>query len=437
MIQNPKQNDTVKDLAITVEGKGIPYTNIEIDGGTQKATGDTDSQGLFAVPIQLDPNFNEYTLHISDNLGNEASLHLVRDTAPPIVGSAIFSPEKPEEGTNTLLVVQSEPGLPFMALKMGEEEFQLKEDLTKPGIYQLLFTAPKAGDFQPIIRTTDQAGNALEMMVSFSVLSKMLPTVQNVKAEAHAGSVDLTWDAVKSEPVDKYRIYIAENGGEFSSNLDADAKTTKATVTGLNAGVPYTFAVTALKDTRESTKSEPVTATPLGLTMTVTPQKEALSIEWSAQAALPIATFQIEYGADAEHLDEKRAVAGGDIAAGEKRAIVLHDLLPGVQYFVRMTPIATTGEPIQDLIANGNGTPLAVDGFHPSAGDPLPFSASTQFPQIQQHTTENPQTGLPTFAWSLAGGTAVLLALLQWHRHRSKRYTTEFMRMMEAQYRRI
>jgi len=259
-----------------------------------------------------------------------------------------------------------------------------------------------------------------------------------VKAEARANEADLTWDPPKDGTPDKYRVYVGEESGNYAYNLDTDQPTPQAQVTGLKPGATYYFAITALQGDRESEKSAEVTAVPLGLTLAVTPKKEALFIEWAVQAQMPIGSFTLEYGVAEDDLSEKRIIPGGDLRPGAKRSLTLRDLLPGVTYSIRLTPVTTTGDPIQELVNTAQGTPESDSGFHPAAGDPLPFLPAA----LQDLVTGAPQgiqnvaSGVPPMAWYAVAAIALAFATWRWNRHRMERDAIRFLQRMEAHYHR-
>ncbi len=433
-IDSPAQNSTVGGATVLLEGSTQPFTNIFVSGGVDKSAGESDEAGRFSIPVQLDENQGEYTFHITDDAGGDISLHLVRDADPPIIEDPSVAPDTPEEGASTLLVAHSEPGLASLGLQIGAERMQLQEDGTRPGTYQLLFTAPRAGSYQPVLTARDPAGNITNLSMTLTVLAKKLPTVQHLRATPQKAAVSLSWDPVTNEPVDHYKIYVAEGPdmGTYAYSLETDdASRTGAVVTGLKTGAPYAFAVTAVADERESDKSEPVLARTLGLLLTVDPQPEALAAEWSFPVATSVQSFLLEYGAH-EELTEQRTIPGGDIKANEKRSLMLRDLLPGVEYFIKLTPIATTGEPLEDLVATGNGTPLNSDG-HFAAPDQLP-PLSTIHPVAP--TATQPGSGIPPPAlWGIIAA-AVLLILWQAKRMGRRQAERKFFRTMEARYHR-
>ncbi len=438
VISSPQPDSTVGTAPVTIEGNDIPYTNISVAGGTDKVTGDTDSTGHFSISVPLDPSYNEYTLQITDSQGSDASLHLIRDTEPPALRSATFAPEKPKQGEMTLLVVQSEPGLASVSMNLSGEDLALKEDTTKLGTYQLLFSAPKAGDYQPTITATDAAGNEMQMRVLLTTVSPSLPIAQNLQAQPFTGAVNLTWDPITTDTIDKFRVYVGDHEGDFAYTIDTKSATPGARVTGLQANTTYYFAVTTIKGDLESDKSAVVTARPAGLSLTVTPDTQALNLAWSFSSNTSVASFEIDYGVDANNLTEKRAMAGGDMQADEARNLTLRDLLPGIPYYVTVTPIDVKGKALTDLIAKGQGTPLSPNGFHPSPSEPSPVFPAGIPPSLSGLLSSIPSvtsSGLSDGVWWITAGIVILVAAFLWQRRRSKRMTQQFLRTMEARYR--
>ncbi|MDD4319454.1 MAG: Ig-like domain-containing protein [Candidatus Peribacteraceae bacterium] len=430
----PGPDAMVRGQSVLVEGTARPYVEILITGGTAKVSGDTDGAGRFSIDVPLPPKYGEYTLLITDGAGGEETLHLVRDIDPPEIVSMSFSPEKPQEGARTLFVIQSEPGLPDVKMRLGEQDLALKEDVSKPGIYQLLFTAPTAGEYQPALLARDDAGNETRMLAPLGVTPKVLPKVQRLKAVAKNGAVDLSWDPVRSEPVEKYRVYVGEKPEEFSYTLETEnGDQTAVIVSGVNAGIPYYFAVTAVKGDRESEKSETVTVRPLGIQLRVTPEIGALGLEWSLPADISLKGFLVEYGVEEGTYPEKRMIPGGDLRADEKRSLLLRDLLPGITYVVRITPLAATGDPLGEIVARGEGTPLSADGTHFAPADPP--SLVDDVPDLPQPTPDRVETGLPP--WTIGAVAVAALALFSffWRRRNAARATQDFLRVMETRYR--
>jgi hypothetical protein len=267
--------------------------------------------------------------------------------------------------------------------------------------------------------------------------------------------IDLSWNPIEDPAVEGYRIYVGMEPKNYSSYLDSPDPRGGATVGGLKPATTYYFAVTALAGDRESrAKSIEVTGVPLGLKLDVTPQDGALLIEWSSlDEDTPLSTYKLEYGVENGNLTEIR------ILNGDLRAYTLRDLLNDVNYFLRLTPITTTGDSLNDLAAEGQGTPAATGGgFHPTAADPVPFGvigsgigtgpAYSSLPSqpnipssippsgtVHSGAPATPGTGIPPIAWWIAGAFSTVAFYVQAQRRKTMRVTLQFLQSMEQRYR--
>lgn len=431
-----KDGDKVDALAITVSGTGPAYANLIVMGGSQDATGTTDADGTFSIPITLNANQRDFTIRVRDDAGRNDSgpIHLILDQTPPDIGSITFSPQVPAGNEKVLAVVQSEPGLTSVVMTITDAashtdlSVTLNANPTASGSYQGFFTAPSTGVYQPKVSATDSAGNATEVRTTLSIGTEGLPVITNVTAEPRVNAVQLQWDAVV-EPVDGYRIYVGDSGTNFLYTLDTGRPTTKATVAGLTPGQAYFFAVTAVKGSAESkAKSQIIQATPLGLTLDVTPGNGVLHVKWTTLAAnLPIGGFLLQYGIAPDSYTETRMLNG------QLRDYTMRDLLNGITYYMQVTPITVTGEKLANLSAKGQGTPSGT-GFQPGPRDDIPSGIGTLPGNVKNPPPTNPGSGLPE---SAAIGTVVLgmLGAVWSYLHRRKqRHATAFLRMIQSQY---
>ncbi|MCF7844875.1 MAG: fibronectin type III domain-containing protein [Kiritimatiellales bacterium] len=435
------ENDSyINSENITIEGEGSPFANIIVSGGAKDVPGETDQSGLFSVEVALNPAQTDHTLRVRDASGRSDSgnLHLILDKIPPEIKTITFDPIDPEMDDTVELEVETDADVSSVIMILDDEELSLIADLTQSGAFTLSFVAEEEGTHQPTIVATDMAGNATEVRSNFVVKEKSLPQVQNVEAEAKTGSISLTWDPVTEERVDAYRIYVGENPDDFLYTLDTDRATAAATVAGLTDGKTYYFAVTALQGDRESAeKSEVLEMMALGFALNIAEQDSTLFIEWSNPSQEnTLASYLFEYGVDPETFTEQRTISG------EIRAYSLRDLINGVKYYIRLTPVATTGNVLHDLVAKGSGTPHStVDGFIPTPANPVPDEVIPTNPTPTNPAPTNmhggaprtPETGLPLPVW-IALGIAGVFLLLNWHRRRTLRMTMEFMRDMESRY---
>ncbi|MFH0770932.1 MAG: Ig-like domain-containing protein [Candidatus Peregrinibacteria bacterium] len=443
-ITSPKRESTVRETRITVQGKGPAFMNLIISGGEEDVTGETDDTGTFEIPVELSPNQIDHTLRVRDDTGrvDSGNIHIRFDATAPEIGDITFEPASPKEGETVTLTVQSEPALASMKVKVGKDELTLVENKGASGSYRATFTAPVANTYQPSITAADGAGNTVEVRGTLVVEKRSLPGVTGVKAEAKVDAVILTWEPVTSERVDAYRIYVGETANDFGYTLETDRAASSATVAGLKGGTLYFFAVTALQGDRESAaKSETVSASPLGLDLKITPQNGALQIEWSnLSQGTPLASYLLEYGVEAGNFAEKRMING------TQQSYMLRDLLNGIPYFIRITPIATTGNALKELAADGTGTPAGAGNvFTPQPSAPVTVNGQplqgTVIPKQEQPTgtthagaPRTPTVGLPaSFVW-IALSVSGLFLILHWHRRRTLKLTMEFREKAQERY---
>ncbi len=446
-IVSPEQDSMVNDTNITVEGTAQPFVNLIVTGGQEDAYGESDAEGKFSIAIALNSDQVDHTLRVRDESGRNDSgnLRIRLDREPPQILKFTYTPSSPVEGEDVLVLVETKDngrGIATVALEVEGEAYPLAPVLTASGTYQLLFAFADQGTYQPVLRATDIAGNEREIVSTIEVRSKGLPQVQNVSGEAKPSAAFLQWDPVELEegddPIDGYRIYVGESATDFGHTLETDANTTAATIAGLKPGKAYSFAVTARRGDLESEqKSEIIQVTILGLTITVTPGNTSLTLEWTDLGDdLPLASYLLEYGIEQSNLTEERTI-NGDLTT-----YAMRDLLNDVMYFIRLTPVTTTGEILRDFAAEADGTPTSqFGGFQPGPADPIPpglESAVVQdpVPPISTHggAPSQPTTGIPHLAWWIGIAAIVGCGWFLHQRRQSIRTTDVFLRRMQQQY---
>ena len=437
-VSSPRDGDTVNATSITVNGKGPRFANLIVMGGAQDVNGATDKDGNFSIPIVLNTDKKEFTIRVRDDAGHNDSgpINITIDRTPPTIGIVTFSPEKPKPGDTVLAIVQSEPNLSEVTLSFGDtapdllKKIKLQNNSTASGSYQAFFTAPPSGAFQPAVHAVDRAGNVTDIRTMLIVGTPGLPTVQNLHGTPRMNAVDLEWDAL-GQDVDGYRIYVGEKPDNFEHTLDTGRAVTKATVAGLTPGQTYSFAVTALKDGNESDdKSQVFSAETPGLVLKVTEDDTKLLIEW-LPPKVPLQSYKLEYGIKENVYTEKRSIVAKKDDAGPQ-AYTVTDLLNGVPYFFKLTPITITGDPLTDLAVKGSGKPNG-SGFETQPGDTLPFIPGSS---VLAHTPVNASSGLPAMAWMSIALIAMAGGFCQWHRNRTLRQTTAFLSAIQSRYHR-
>lgn len=438
-ITSPALNGSVRSRTIRIEGTARPYTDLELSGAEQGLVpGETDAEGKFVfADVRLPANVREFTIQVREvnGRGYSGNHTFAFDDAAPTIRSVIFRPTAIEEGANGEVALLSDEKGAQASLLIGDQTIALQENANAPGTYQAFFTAPRrAGEYQPSAVVVDAAGNRTELKVPLRIVPRSLAQVTGLRASPRANAVELAWDPVSGEQAERYRIYVAKGEPkDFLAVETADATPT-ALVTGLQAGTAYHFAVTAVIGQRESgEKSAIVAARPAGLKLETQSQVDAVQLRWAFPDAPKLSAYVLEYGVDPGAYVEKRLVNG------QAKTFTARDLLPGITYHFRLTPVTTTGEPLADLAVAGEGKPLAAEGggFHASPSDPLPVDPSAIPPSdaFHQGAPATPGSGIPGFAWWAAGAAALGGGIVQWKIRKSRRMTAEFLRLMEKQYR--
>lgn len=403
VITSPADGSTVNGTSVRIEGTGPKFTNVVVLGGAQDTPGSTDADGKFSINVSLRADQRDYTIRVQDEdkRYDSGPILLRLDADPPEIQSITFTPEQPEENEKVLVVVKSEPGLKSAILTITQRNTGAVQEVSlsptaSSGTYQAFFTAPQPDEYQPKLLATDAAGNTAELRTTLTVGSPALPIVEDVEAEARVNGVNVRWTELDEE-VDGYRVYVGEKPAAFGYFLDTEKPVDNATIAGLAPGKQYYFAVTALEGDRESEKSLVTTATVLGLSLTVVPEDNALRLQWTAiDAGTPLSHFLLEYGASEAQLTETR------LLNHELTEYALRDLLNGVTYVLRLTPVTTTGKKMTELAATATGTPSG-SGFHPGAGDPIPFDPTQHPGELPHIAPEVPGVGIPAvLGWTAA-----------------------------------
>ena len=443
-VTSPKQDALVNSLEVELEGNGPSFVNLIVTGGDEDAFGETDASGDFTITVRLNPTQTDHTLRVRDESGQNDSgnIRLKMDISPPEVTKFSFTPVNPKEEEDILVVVevQEDNGvLDTISMRINETVYDLDPVVSASGTYQKLFSLDTAGNYQPALTVIDGAGNTTEIVGNIEVGGKDLPQVQNVQAEAKASAAFIQWGFVSTDnPIDGYRIYVGESPTNFIYTLDTEPTTNAATVAGLKPASTYYFAITAFQGEMESVqKSEIAEVVIQGLGMEVTPGNGTLGLEWTKiQDDIPLSEFILEYGVEPNAFTEKR------ILNGELTNYAIRDLLNDVTYYLRLTPVTTTGEPLEDFGVEAQGTPTTeLAGFQPGPADPIPAGLATgittdPIPPVSMHGSapRQPITGIPFSKWWIAG-IGLLCAFLYYRkRNQSIRATESFLQSMNTRY---
>ncbi len=366
--------------SIRLQGKAPSFINLRVKGGKEIVVGESDAEGVFRIDVPLHPDYKEVTLFVTSENGAYESnpVHLILDAEGPKIMSATINPAEAKVGESALLVVNADAGIPSMIATLGKKEVILSASGSSQYIGTI--TAPEeVGKATVTIVAKDQVGNSSSLMVQWNIVPKTLPMITGVRAESQMGKVALSWDAVTTLPVKEYRIYIAKKDEPLNMlfSLQTGKPMTSAVIGNLPLGVTYLFYLTAIgADGTEGTeKSLPVSASPLGMNVTATAKQNSVLLEWNAIAGISIAEYILEFGTEAGVYTEKRTIDGKALAT------TVRDLLSGVTYEFRLTPIAITGKTLKDYQSTVRARVL--DGsFLVGASDPAPLS---KLPPVTLH----------------------------------------------------
>ncbi|MDD5041235.1 MAG: Ig-like domain-containing protein [Candidatus Peribacteraceae bacterium] len=430
-VTEPIEGTTVNASVVNLRGIAPPLVNLLVTGGKEIARGDSDETGNFQIAVTLNTTVTGATLQIEEASGKYKSnpLHLLIDLVGPRINAVEFSPLQPAEGQTTQITVKGEAGSAPVTMTLEGASYTLNETPSQPGTYTASFTAPvKAATYQPLVTATDRLGNKTEMLSSLTVKPKTPPTIKNLTAEAKMNAVALKWEQVAKDEADTYRVYVGDKADNFTYSLDTDASVSAATVAGLKQATTYYFAITAIKNGTESAeKSNIASATVLGLKLAVIPGDTSLMLRWSSmKKSTPLSAYLLEYGVEADNLTEKRMING------DAESYTLRDLINGVTYSLRLTPITVPGEVLKDLAATAEGTPNGA-GFHPVAGSgtqidiplpPMPPASAV------------PPPGMPPATWAflVAGAAGLVFLLIRRQRRMTLHVTSAFLQDMQRRY---
>ncbi len=440
-ISSPRNNDLFAETELLIEGGGPSFINILVQGGIEDVEGETDREGNFSIPITLDSSTVDHLISVEDKnaTNNKAEVSFSIDIIPPEIASISFTPENPIEGSDVLVVVESESGLADISMVFNEETYTLTTTDPSSGKYQMLLTIPEAGSYDAVVSASDALGNTSQKTGTLPVGLRGLPRVGSVIAEAQINAIALSWDPVTNDEIDAYRIYVGTSPDEFIYTLDTDRPTAAATVAGLRPGTTYFFAVTALEGPRESEeKSDIANATVLGVKLEVTPGDGSLFVEWtSLQQEIPLSNFILEYSTELEALGDslREDEVERKTLNGELRAFTVRDLMNKKTYHLKLTPITTTGEALEDLAATGQGTPIGA-GYTAGTSDPVPFNLHASAGPTTRPVKEIPlsEEGVPMWMlWSILGASAITY---HWYlrRRKDQQMTVAFLQAMESRY---
>lgn len=442
IIVDPQDRTSVKGGPILLQGRAPSLINLRVKGGSDIVNGESDEEGVFRISVPINPADKEVTLFVvSENGAYESNpVHILVDNVAPTIETITLVPAEAKAGERTTITLKSEVGLSAATVAYGTETITLSEG--SGGLYSGILSAPTLPGIYDITTTAkDLAGNSSAMLTKWKVTATTLPIVRNVTAEGRQNAVSVQWQAVEGfDNIRQYKIYIAAQNDpqNILYSIGTNKPVTSAIIKDLPLGIPYLFSLTVVADdgTESPEKSAPASATPYGFSLKVTPGKDSLLLEWTPIPSLPLDHYVLEYGTSPGEYPGRQKING------TARSTVLRDLLGGVTYEVKLTPVTVTGKTMTESAVIAHGTPTS-DGFVAGnsesvpddiVGIPLhPGAPLDRLPSLDEmpSTTES---GIPSFTLGLLTIAALGIGLHWFKAQREKKKVDEFLQAMQQRY---
>lgn len=169
----------------------------------------------------------------------------------------------------------------------------------------------------------------------WSTTGTIAGAVAAVAVSSQAATVRLAWDAnPPAEMVLGYKLYY-QSAAAGASNVVNVGNVTNTAVTNIQAGVSYTYHLTAYNDAGESDPSDSLThAVPLGSNEMI------VNLSWDAAMHPALAYYRVTHGVT--------NTPGTNIDTGTAASLSLGSLTPGQTYFFSVSALATNGAALDE-----------------------------------------------------------------------------------------
>lgn len=349
-IKYPENGTTLGQTNVAVSGQGPPNIGIDIyvNGNFQKSA-DIDTDGFFSVSTKLTDGENK--IFIIEKSGKERKSNSVTvqvDNTAPKLDTFEVIPEGDLKTDDFYTVrLTSEPKLDVSIRVIVKHS--LVESSSQPGTYEATLPAPAAAGEYPItVILQDQLGNTTEEKPNRTLRvvesAESPPKVTGLRANAGNQKVTLTWDDIRDESevvVAQYKIYFGENENVLNQTLFTTDATPQVTISNLQNGVTYYFALTAVsEDNVESAeKSLLASATPGAneAQLRGLPGNGYMTLEWDAFEGLPVAGYKAYYGL------QTGSYSSFTLVPVTHQSVVIPDLVNNLTYYAVITPVDAAG----------------------------------------------------------------------------------------------
>lgn len=412
---------------ILIQGYGPSLLPIIIHGGASPVAATIGADGIFRIDVPLPKERSEVTIFVSPESSQQspAQVFFVIDDQAPNITTASIDPERGRTDADATVRVVSEAGLASVTATIGTSSVSLAASEQDATTYIGTLRAPmKEGTYDVTITAKDAANNVSNLLLKWTVIPRSLPQVTGLTAERKDGHIALAWNAVTGMDITEYRIYIAKAAEPENVlySIGTGKPILRATVKDLPRGHSYRFWVTARAPdgTESPEKSAPATASVPGLSPTATPSAGGLMLQWDPIADLPLSRYRLDIGTEPGIYPESRTIEGS------ARSTVIKDLMEGITYELRLTPILVTGVQADDLAAVLRVTagPASIADAVPVPSDLMGESLHSGADLAPVLPTPDPPTiaasGLTSVILMLLIGLAGIAAVWFWHLRRER-----------------
>jgi hypothetical protein len=411
IVESYGKSQTVPSRHVTVSGKAPVYIGLDLFANENLlASGSSDENGRFSFSVTLDAVQTVHEMIVRESDGgldrvSDPFTLTVDDAAPEIVDFLLIPPSV-VSGESFKVRLTTDAGESVLVGVGDVSLVSVPETAKNPdgtSVYEASLVAPaEAGQHTVTVIIRDRAGNEVQQSKILTVLRSGIAPVQNLRASADGEDIILSWMAVAGAV--QYRVYWGLSPINLTSQIDTGSAATSARLTGLQSGVTYFFAITAIDGSgAESAMSESSSVATRGslFSLQALPRINGVHLQWTALPGSSIVGYLVQYGVQSGMYSEQRT------AGTVQTELDLTDLINGIPYYIKLSAVQPNGQLITDrvevtVIAGHNGQPglylSPIDALPGSVGGP-PTHSAPRPSGSGIHAPSVPGTGLPLFAW--------------------------------------
>lgn len=253
-IKSPAEGSRLGSSLVLISGIGPENVDLKIfDNDIKIGETETDIDGFFTFEA-TNLTTGDHEFFVMSNNGEVSERVSVEiDSLPPVLNELSVNPEgQVLPGERIEVVIQTEPNLDLVQVRLQGIEQSLQESSSQPGSYQTLIAAPsKNGSYPLDVVLIDELGNKAELsarkMIQVKVPElKQISSVSGLSAVATMDSVALSWIPVIDTNIEKYEISYGQQIDQLSQTFITSNSTPSAFVEGLSSNTQYFFSVKAV-----------------------------------------------------------------------------------------------------------------------------------------------------------------------------------------------